>query len=135
MARRRTPPPPVPDAVREAVQRTVHATLGQAQQAREETRGRAKDARTRAQAAVDDVVKGARTTRGRAQEAVEGVVKGAETVGERVREALDEARPASHDDMNELRGELRAINRRLDAIEKRLPPAEPKPRSRPAKKK
>jgi polyhydroxyalkanoate synthesis regulator phasin len=113
----------VPDAVREAVERTVQATFGQAAQAQQQTRGRAQDARTRAQEVVDDVVKSARTTRGRAQDAVEGVVKGAEVVGERVREALEDARPATHDDIKELKRELRAIGRRLDAIEERLPAA------------
>jgi hypothetical protein len=134
MAKRRTTPPPVPDAVREAVERTVQATLGQAAQAQQETRGRAQDARTRAQVVVDDVVKGARTTRGRAQEAVEGVVKGAEVVGERVRGALEDARPATHDDIKDLRRELRAIGRRLDAIEGRLPAQRSKPKSSPARR-
>ena len=132
MAKRRATPPPVPDAVREAVERTVQATLGQAAQAQQETRGRAQDARTRAQDVVDDVVKGARTTRGRAQEAVEGVVKGAEVVGERVRGALEDARPATHDDIKDLRRELRAIVRRLDAIEERLPAQRSKPKAKTA---
>ena len=132
MAKRRSTPPPVPDAVREAVERTVQATLGQAAQAQQETRGRA-------QVVVDDVVKGARTTRGRAQEAVEGVVKGAEVVGERARRAIEDARPATHDDLKELKGELRAIGRRLDAIESRLPASKPaarraKPKPKPKSK-
>jgi hypothetical protein len=122
----------VPDAVREAVERTVQATLGGAQQARAETRGRAAGARTRAQEALDDV---ARTTRGRAQEAVEGVVKSAEVVGERVRGAFDDARPATHDDLKELQKELRAINRRLEAIEKRLPAPKSAARAKPAPRK
>ena len=138
MAKRRATPPPVPDAVREAVERTVQATLGQAAQAQQETRGRAQDARTRAQVVVDDVVKGARTTRGRAQDAVEGVVKGAEVVGDRVRGALEDARPATHDDIKDLRRELRAIGRRLDAIEERLPPqrstAKPRAKAKAATK-
>jgi hypothetical protein len=121
----------VPDAVREAVERTVQATVGQAAQAQQQTRGRAQDARTRAQDVVDDVVKGARTTRGRAQEAVEGVVKGAEVVGERVRGALEDARPATHDDIKDLQRELRAITRRLTAIEEQLPTAKPASRSKP----
>lgn len=108
----------MPDAVREAVERTVQATLGSAQQAREETRERTQGARSRAQDALDDV---ARTTRGRAQDAMEGVVKQAEVVSERVLGALEEARPATHDDIKALQKELRAIGRRLDAIEERLP--------------
>ena len=42
---------------------------------------------------------------------------------ERVRGAIDERRPATSDDLRELRKELRAIGRRLDAIEERLPAA------------
>ncbi len=132
MAKRRATPPPVPDAVRDAVERTVQATIGQATQAQQQTRGRAQDARTRAQEVVDDVVQSARTTRGRAQEAVEGVVKGAEVVGERVRGALEDARPATADDVKELKRELRAIGRRLDAIEERLPKARAASKSRSA---
>ena len=109
MARRRATPPPVPDALRDAVDRTVQATRG--------------GARTRAQDVVDDVVQ---STRGRAQDAMEGVVKGAG----RVREAFEEARPATHDDVKELRKELRAINRRLAAIEERLPPPKPAPKKK-----
>ena len=44
---------------------------------------------------------------------------------ERVREALDEARPATHDDIRELQKELRAISRRLETIEQRLPVPKP----------
>ena len=126
MARRRTTPPPVPDALREAVERTVTATREGAQ----ETRGRTQAARSRAQDVVDEV---ARSTRGRAQDAVEGIAKGAEVVGERVRGAFEEARPATHDDIKELQKELRAIGRRLAAIEERLPP-ERKPRASTAKR-
>ena len=52
---------------------------------------------------------------------------------ERVSQALDEARPATHDDVKALQKELRAIGRRLDAIEARLPA--PRRRPAPAKKK
>lgn len=119
----------MPDAVREAVERTVQATLGSAQQAREETRERTQGARSRAQDALDDV---ARTTRGRAQDAVEGVVKQAEVVSERLLGALEEARPATHDDIKALQKELRAIGRRLDAIEERLPASKTRPGSKAA---
>jgi hypothetical protein len=37
-----------------------------------------------------------------------------------VAEAIDERRPATHEDVRELKAELRAIGRRLEAIEKRL---------------
>jgi hypothetical protein len=42
-----------------------------------------------------------------------------ELVG-RVRGALEASRPATHDDIAELRKELRKIVKRLDAIEKKL---------------
>jgi polyhydroxyalkanoate synthesis regulator phasin len=70
-------------------------------------------------------LEGAETTRTRAQDAVDELVKGAEAgaeaVRDRVRGAIDERRPATSDDLRELRAELRAIGRRLDAIEERLP--------------
>lgn len=98
MADRKSTPARLPDAVREAVERTLDATRESAQ-----------------------------TTRSRAQEAVDELVKSAEAgagaVRERVRGAIDERRPATSDDLRELRKELRAIGRRLDAIEERLPAA------------
>jgi polyhydroxyalkanoate synthesis regulator phasin len=67
----------------------------------------------------------AQLTRERAQEAVDEIVRGAgasaESLRERITEAFEERRPASHEDLKEIRSELRAIARRLDAIEKRLP--------------
>ena len=36
-------------------------------------------------------------------------------------EAIDTRRPATYEDIRELKAELRAIGRRLDAIEERLP--------------
>ena len=98
MADRKSTPAGLPDAVREAVESTLDATRESAQ-----------------------------TTRSRAQEAVDELVKSAEAgagaVRERVRGAIDERRPATSDDLRELRKELRAIGRRLDAIEERLPAA------------
>ena len=61
------------------------------------TVGSAERTRERAQGAVDDVV---------------GAVTG----------AIEDRRPATLEDIRELRAELRAIGRRLDAIEDRLPP-------------
>jgi polyhydroxyalkanoate synthesis regulator phasin len=86
----------VPDAVREAVERTIQATVGSAQLTRE-----------RAQEAVDEIFRGAGAS--------------AESLRDRLTEVFDERRPASHDDLKEIRSELRSIARRLDAIEKRLP--------------
>ena len=95
MAKRRPTPAELPDAVREAVDRTVQATIGSAQLTRE-----------RAQDAVDDVVRGAET--------------GAAAVRQRVRGALEERRPATQEDIRDLTRELRSISRRLKAIEDRL---------------
>jgi chromosome segregation ATPase len=56
---------------------------------------------------------------------VEATVKGAEerlSKGRRsMTEALEGRRPATADDIKELQKELRAIGRRLDTIEERLP--------------
>ena len=82
MARRR---PTSPERVREAVEKTMQATVGSA--------GRTRD---RAQGTVDDLV-----------DAVRGVI--------------DDRLPATNEDMRELKAELRAIGRRLDDIEKKLP--------------
>ncbi len=95
MAKRRPTPKDVPDAVRDAVDRTVQATIGSAQL----TRGRAQEA-------VDELV--------RTAEAGAGAVRGA-VVG-----AFEEHRPATSEDMKELQAELRRISRRLTAIERRL---------------
>jgi polyhydroxyalkanoate synthesis regulator phasin len=91
------------DNLRDAVERTVEATLGSA--------GRSRSA---AQSALDDLV-----------DSVEEFRKGAEQRLSRSRrsmtEALEGRRPATYDDVKELRAELRAIGRRLDRIEERLP--------------
>jgi chromosome segregation ATPase len=91
------------DNLRDAVEKTVEATLGSA--------GRSRSA---AQGALDDLV-----------ESVEDLRKGAEerlSRGRRsVTEAIEGRRPASSDDIRELKAELRAIGRRLDKIEERLP--------------
>jgi len=91
------------DNLRDAVERTVEATLGSA--------GRSRSA---AQGALDDLV-----------DSVEELRKGAEQRLSRGRrsmtEALEGRRPATYDDVKELRAELRAIGRRLDSIEERLP--------------
>src|SRR4051794_31438817 len=93
MARRRTTPQRLPDAVREAVERTIQTTLGGAQQ----TRGRAQEA-------IDEVVQGAEA--------------GAKTVRARVRKAVDTTRPATSDDIRELRREIQALSRRVEKLEK-----------------
>ncbi len=53
-------------------------------------------------------------TRDRAQGTVDDLV-------DAVRGAIDDRLPPTNEDMRELKAELRAIGRRLDAIEERLP--------------
>jgi polyhydroxyalkanoate synthesis regulator phasin len=98
MAKGKPTPQRIPDAVRDAVERTILATVGSAQQ----TRGRAQDA-------VDEIVERAEA--------------GAESVRARVKGAIDTTRPATYEDVRELQAELRALGRRLAAIEERLPEA------------
>jgi hypothetical protein len=91
------------DNLRDAVERTVEATIG--------STGRGRSA---AQGALDDLL-----------DSVGGLRKGAEArlaQGRRsMTDALEGRRPATYDDVKELRAELRAIGRRLDRIEERLP--------------
>jgi len=91
------------DNLRDAVERTVEATLGSAERSR-----------SAAQGALDDLV-----------DSVEELRKGAEERIARSRRSMTDAiegrRPATSDDIKELRAELRAIGRRLDKIEERLP--------------
>jgi hypothetical protein len=96
MARRRTTPKELPDAVRDAVERTVQATVGSAD------RGRA-----RAQGAMDELV-----------DTVDDLRHGAEA---RISKTGRAVLPATQEDVRAIRAELRKIARRLDAIEERLP--------------
>jgi polyhydroxyalkanoate synthesis regulator phasin len=111
MSRRPSSPKELPDSLREAVERTVDATLGSS-------------GRSRAQGALDDVV-----------QSVDELRRGAEERLAKSRRSMTDAiegrRPASLDDIRELKKELRAIARRLDAIEERLPAR----RKAPAKRK
>ncbi|HEX2070702.1 MAG TPA: hypothetical protein VHF90_03520 [Thermoleophilaceae bacterium] len=90
--------PDIQDALRDAVDRTVRATV--------DTRERAQGAAGGVAEAVDDLVKGAERniTRGR-----RGVLA-----------AVEDRLPASQDDMRALRSELRRIDKRLAEIERRL---------------
>src|SRR5215216_4019942 len=103
MARRPSTPRELPEALREAVERTVEATLGSAERSRDAAQGALDDLVD----TVDDLRKGAeqRLARGRRS----------------VSDAIEGRRPASYEDIRELKSELRAIGRRLDAIEERLP--------------
>jgi len=95
MAKRRPITREMPDAVREAVDRTVQATIGSAQL----TRGRAQDV-------VDELVRTAGSSAG--------------AVRELVVEAYEDRRLVTNEDLDEIRVELRKISRRLGAIERRL---------------
>lgn len=110
MASRKSPAQRLPDAVREAVESTVQATRESAQG----TRGRAQEA-------VDDLVKAAEAGAEAVRERVRDAGEGAEAVRDQVRGTLEKRRPATSDDIREIKTELRAIARRLDAIEDRLP--------------
>ena len=92
MARRRTPAQRLPDTVRDAVERTVQATIGSAQ-----------------------------TTRERTQRSVDDLRRGAGESAKTVRKAIEAGRPATHEELRELQKEVRALTRRLDTVEKRLP--------------
>ena len=92
-----------PTNLRDAVEKTVEATLGSAERSR-----------SAAQGALDDLV-----------ESVEDLRKGDEeriSRGRRsVTDVLEGRRPATSDDIKELKAELRAIGRRLETLEERLP--------------
>jgi polyhydroxyalkanoate synthesis regulator phasin len=92
-----------PTNLRDAVEKTVEATLGSAERSR-----------SAAQGALDDLV-----------ESVEDLRKGAEERLSRGRRSMADViegrRPATSEDIKELKAELRAIGRRQDKIEERLP--------------
>jgi hypothetical protein len=70
MPNRPRPAPRLPDTVRDAVERTVQATIGQAQ-----------------------------TTRERTQRSVDDIVRGAEEGAKSVRKAIEAGRPATHEEL------------------------------------
>ena len=106
MARRRTDPRELPDALRDAVERTVESTLGSAGRSRDAAQGALDDLA----GTVDDLRRGAEDRLVRSRKAVA--------------EVIDTRRPATYEDIRDLQKELRAIGRRLDAIEERLPAAD-----------
>jgi chromosome segregation ATPase len=91
--------PSTPSELRDAVERTVQATLGSAERQRERTQG-----------ALDDLAG-----------TVDQLRKGAEAGLARGRRAIEDRRPATSEDIRELKAEMRRIGRRLDDIEERLP--------------
>jgi hypothetical protein len=103
MARRPAKPSELPEALRDAVERTVDATLGSAGRGREAAQG----ALDELAGTVDDLRRGAGRQLSRGRRSVAGAIEG--------------RRLATYDDIAELKAELRAIGRRLDAIEERLP--------------
>jgi polyhydroxyalkanoate synthesis regulator phasin len=100
--------------LRDAVERTVEATLGSAERSR-----------SAAQGALDDLVESVEDFR---KEAEQRLSRGRRSVTE----AFEGRRPATSDDIKELKAELRAIGRRLDKIEERLPAK--RARAKPASK-
>src|SRR5688572_26687914 len=80
----------IPDALRDAVERTVQATVG--------TRERAQGAASELSASVDELVKGAE--------------KGLSRSGRSVRAAVEERLPATQEDVKAIRPELRRIGKR-----------------------
>jgi hypothetical protein len=103
MTRRPAKPGDLPDALRDAVESTVEATLGSAGRGRDAARGALDDL----VGTVDELRRGAGQRLSRGRRSVAGAIEG--------------RRLATHDDIAELKAELRAIGRRLDAIEDRLP--------------
>jgi hypothetical protein len=91
--------PSTPSELRDAVERTVQATLGSAERQRDRTQG-----------AIDDIAG-----------TVDNLRKGAEASLARGRRAIEDRRPATYEDIRELKAELRKVGRRLDAIDERLP--------------
>jgi hypothetical protein len=105
--------PSTPGDLREAVERTVQATLGSAERQRERTQG-----------ALDDLAG-----------TVDQIRRGAGAGLARGRRALERSRPANYDDVREIKAELRRLGRRLDAIEDRLPAKRSTGSSRSTRKK
>jgi hypothetical protein len=103
MAKRPGKPTELPETLRDAVERTVEATLGSAERGRDAAQGALDDLA----GTVDELRRGAEHRLSRSRRSVA--------------EAFEGRRLATHDDIGELKAELRAIGRRLDAIEKRLP--------------
>jgi chromosome segregation ATPase len=102
--------PTTPAELRDAVERTVQATLGSAERQRERTQGALDDLA----GTVDQLRRGAGA----------GIARG--------RRALEERRPATSEDLREVKAALRRIDRRLTAIEERLPAKRSTGAKRPA---
>jgi polyhydroxyalkanoate synthesis regulator phasin len=92
------------DSVRQAVAKTVQATVGSAALTRE-----------RAQKTVDDTVRRAES--------------GASVVSGRVRGAVEDALPATQEDLRRVRTQVDVLEQRLAAVEAGLAAERDKPRS------
>jgi polyhydroxyalkanoate synthesis regulator phasin len=116
----------MPDAVRRAVERTVHSTVGSAGLTRE-----------RAQDIVDEVVRRAEQSAARAgrgvRESVERAgqrrAEAAAGVGDRLRDAIP--RVATRDDVRKLQRAVERLEKRLDELEARV--GKPRPARRQTK--
>ena len=104
--------PGAPSELRDAVERTVQATVGSAERQRDRTQG-----------AIDEI-----------SGTVDNLRRGAGAGLARGRRAIEDRRPATHEDLRELRAELRRIGRRLEAIEERLPAKRTPAKRTPAKR-
>jgi len=104
--------PSTPSELRDAVERTVQATLGSAERQRDRTQG-----------AIDEIAG-----------TVDNLRRGAGAGLARGRRAIEDRRLATHEDLRELRAELRRVGRRLDAIEERLPAKRTPAKRTPAKR-
>jgi polyhydroxyalkanoate synthesis regulator phasin len=106
-----------PDAVRRAVERTVHSTVGSAGLTRE-----------RAQEIVDEVVRRAEQSAARAGRGVRESVERAGQrraeatagVGDRLREAIPDIRVVTREDLTKLRREVTRLGNRVEKLEKEL---------------
>ena len=119
-AKRQSQPPakgPMPDAVRRAVERTVHSTVGSAGLTRE-----------RAQEIVDEVVRRAEQGAARAGRGVRESVgragqrqaEAAAGVGDILREAIPDLRVVTRDELRKLRRELDRLGKRVEKLEVEL---------------
>ncbi len=104
--------PSTPSELRDAVERTVQATVGSAERQRDRTQG-----------AIDEI-----------SGTVDNLRRGAGAGLARGRRAIEDRRLATHEDLRELRAELRRISRRLEAIEERLPAKRAPAKRAPAKR-
>ena len=104
--------PSTPSELRDAVERTAQATLGSAERQRDRTQG-----------AIDEIAG-----------TVDNLRRGAGAGLARGRRAIEDRRLATHEDLRELRAELRRVGRRLDAIEERLPAKRTPAKRAPAKR-